>query len=381
MPTQPHDSFVRALRSAVDGISPTQARDAFIASLGSAPLRFRSVLGHYAYAANFPDHRFEPTLGHQSYMCRECGLSANVDIDPDEHAEDRQKGQFLIDEPVAAMLDLENFKANATPTPTPADFEIFDKMLATIAKLPKKARASALLKAWSFVPRTNKYSRDAMVATFGACGLLETIDHPGCLTRWVSFWEYEEVPSLSGEMKPPEAWWTASDGVNRAALDLLFKHKEIDRTRFPARQFKRKIAKGSAKVGKVTLSPGDRIGIQIHGRYLVGVVLGTHEKKLPVVEMYAGTWATPPTEKELAKAGPRLVGPHRVASAFRREPLAFDGLGLYGKVMDDVQFEVLAHDCDPPATKLPLPMYGYRVIAPRNMGYILHTLATSSARE
>lgn len=376
---QSHDSIVQGLRNAVAGISPTQARDAFIASLGSAPLRFRSVLGHYAYAANFPDHRFEPGLGPQSYMCRQCGLPPNVNVTLDEEAEDRNKGEYLVAEPVPAMLDLEDFKANAKPTPTPDDFATFDRMLAAIAKLRKTGRASALLKAWSFVPRTNKYSRDAMVATFGACGLLETIDHPGFLTRWVSFWEYEEVPSLSGEMKPPEAWWTAADGVNRAALDFLFNHKAINRTRFPTRAWKRKIAKGSAKVGKLTLAPGDRIGIPANGRHFVGVVLGVHDKKIPVVEMYAGTWPAPPTEKELAKAGPRLVGPHRVAPTFRREPLAFDGLELYGKAMGGVSFEVLAHDCDPPPTKLPLPAYGYRVIAPRNMMYILQTLATSSS--
>lgn len=377
MATQSHDDIVRRLRAEVAAISPTQARDAFIASLSSAPLRFRSVLGHYAYAANFPDHRFEPTLGHHSYMCRECGLSAAEEVDEDEHEDRREDGSFLVSDPVAAMLDLEDFKATAKATPTAADFDVFDKMLTAIAKLPKKSRASALLKAWSFVKRTNKYSRDAMIATLGACGLLETIDHPGHLTRWVSHWEYEEVPSLSGEMKPPEAWWTASDGVNRAALDFLFKHKAINRTRFVARAWKRKIAKATSRAGNLTLSPGDRIGIQVHGRHLVGVVLGAHEGKIPVIEMYAGTWPAPPTEKELAKAGPRLVGPHRAAPTFRREPLALDGLELYGKVTTGVGFEVLARDCDPPTTKLPLPTYGYRVIAPRNMGYILHTLATS----
>jgi len=383
MTNRSHDAIVRALCDSRDGTSAMEARDAFIASLGSASLRFRSVLGHYAYAANFPRHRFEPSLGEQAYLCNVCGLSRSEDLDADEHAAFRAKGDFSLADPVGAMLDLEDFKATVKPTATNSDFDLFDRMLAVVDALPVKSRATALVNAWSFVPRTNRYSRANMIATLGACGLFETIDHPSHLTRWVSAWEYEESPGAAGDMRPPEAWWTRADGVNRAVLNRLFRHPRISRARFPKSTWKRAIARGLSKVGTLELAPRDRIGIRFHGRHFVGVVVGAHpirKTMIPVVEMYRGTWEAWPTENQLAKASVRLVGPYAKPPTFCREPLAFDGLQLYGKVMTSAHFEVLARDCDPPrlppGEKLPLPAHGYRHITPNNMLFILETLAT-----
>jgi hypothetical protein len=48
--------------------------------LRSAPLRYRPVLAHRAYAANMPEHPFTPSGGAQSYMCAVCGASEAIEI-------------------------------------------------------------------------------------------------------------------------------------------------------------------------------------------------------------------------------------------------------------------------------------------------------------
>jgi hypothetical protein len=383
--TMTHDAIVHALRAVATKVDLQVAAAAFLASLGSAPKRFRTPLFRAAYAANFPSHAFTPSAGEQSYLCAICGMSKSEVLDHVAQRAWREKGDTGGASATAALLDLEDFVANPTPTPGASDVACFDRMLEAIAGLPAEGRATDLTKLWAkVVPRTNAYSRASLVATLGACGLLETLDHPGHLTRWVGFWEYEEVPQLNGDMRPPAAWWRGADGVARAALDELFPQEGIMRTRFEGRRRVRSLDPGPSVVPRAKGAPkgstalelarGDLLGIAFAGRHMAAVVVGRHlegERAIPVVEFFDQTWASKPSPREIGEASARLVGPHRAAPDWRREPLALDGMELFGTVMD-VQLERLARDHGLPNAKdLPLPDYGYRVVAPRNLLYLL----------
>lgn len=69
-----HGEVVRRLRAVAARLDLVGTAAAFLASLGSAPLRYRPVLGHLAYAKNFPEHGFVPSRGEQNYLCQVCGL-------------------------------------------------------------------------------------------------------------------------------------------------------------------------------------------------------------------------------------------------------------------------------------------------------------------
>jgi hypothetical protein len=379
-----HDTVVRRLRAAARAIELRRASDAWIASLGSGPVRNRSVLAHLAYATNFPEHRFVPSGGEQSYLCAICGGSQTIDVDQEDILESlHSSGDTIIAEAETALVDLERFVREEPIAPTLEDVARLDAMLEVIARLPAGGRATDLVKRWGkLVPKTNAYARAALVETLGACGILETVDHPGHLTRWVGFWEYEEVPATTGDMRPPEAWWRRSDGVNREALELVFPQRGIDRSRFPrARALTRKLVKGAITLPKKGKNPalelrsGDLIGIEYEGRWLAGVVLGVTEKTIPVIEFYAGSFATRPDPRSLSKATARVAGPYRGKPHFRREPLALQELELFGSVMS-ARLERLARDQAAPRSG-GAPSTHFRVIAPRNLLYVLSTLATS----
>jgi hypothetical protein len=250
-------------------------------------------------------------------------------------------------------------------------------MLAALAKLPANARATDLAKAWApIVPRSNAYARGRLVEIFGICGLLETPDHPSHLTRWVGFWEYQELPSTNGDGRPPEVWWRREYGVNQAALNHVFPGRKLPATsRKP-----RKIDKGTIRIPKkgknpaIELSAGDLLAIEYEHRWTAGVVLGAHtegKKTLPIIEFYEDSFTERPTPKDLAKKKPRVVGPFREGAKWRREPLALEEIELFGPVMP-VRLERIATGYALPTSKDPIEPF--RVVAARNLLYLLETL-------
>ncbi|MCE9578844.1 MAG: hypothetical protein K8W52_37310 [Deltaproteobacteria bacterium] len=70
----------------------------------------------------------------------------------------------------------------------------------------------------------NKHDRRHVIETLGACGVLETPEHPGFTTRWTTFAARQDRPSARTECDPPIAFWTAAHGVNAASVARWFGH-------------------------------------------------------------------------------------------------------------------------------------------------------------
>lgn len=376
-----HDVLVRRLRAAAASVTLRDAAEAFIASLVQGPLRYRSVLGHRAFALNLPEHMFTPNRGAQSYMCAICGAAKEEKIDRDALDKRLAKDGTTMADLEAALVDLEGFVKLPRLKPTAEDLACFDAMLAVIDALPPEGRATDLIKKFR-VPKSNIYGRGSIVETLGACGLFDAHDHVGHLTRWIGFWEYEEVPSTNGDMRPPEAWWRRANGVSREALDFVFPFEGLDRERFPLRPMApRPIEAKSVVVPKkgpqptLELKPGDVVAFGRDGRWFVGAMLGAHEgpkRPQPVFEFYAEAFAKLPDARALAKADPRLVGPYREAPYARREPVSFEAMecGVMG-----IKLERIGED--QPAIRNRAVVSPYRVVATRNLLYLMATLASA----
>jgi len=376
-----HDVLVRRLLAAARAMSLRAAAEGFIASLVEGPLRHRSALGHLAFASNLPEHPFTPNRGAQSYKCAICGALKEEKIDRDALELRLAKGKTSGADLGAALVDLEGFAKLPPVKPTAADLACFDAMLAVIDGLPPDGRATDLIKKLR-VPRSNSYGRGSIVETLGACGVFDAHDHVGHLTRWIGFWEYEEVPSTNGDMRPPEAWWRRAYGVSREALDFVFPFEAVDRKRFPPRPTApRPIEHAAVSVPKkgpqpaLKLSPGDVVAFGHRDRWVAGIVLGAYngpKRAHPVFELYAEAFAKLPDARALVKAAPRLVGPYREAPHARREPLALEAMEFLGGVMG-VKVERIAEGH--PAIQSRAVVSPYRVVATRNLGYLMTTLA------
>ena len=116
-----HDEVVRRLRTAARATDLRRASDAFLASVVSAPLRYRTVLAHRAYVANMPEHRFTPNTGDHARMCRVCGATAELAIDEGDIREGLACGDAVIADVASALVDLESFADLPAVTPAAED--------------------------------------------------------------------------------------------------------------------------------------------------------------------------------------------------------------------------------------------------------------------
>ena len=68
------------------------------------------------------------------------------------------------------------------------------------------------------------WSREVLIGILGLCGVLETSEHRGYMTRFVP-WSERELPARRFiDMHYPACWWTRADGVNGEAVQYWFGH-------------------------------------------------------------------------------------------------------------------------------------------------------------
>ncbi len=374
-----HDDIVKKLRSAVNKVSRRDVADAFVASLTSAPATYRATLRSWAYASNFPEHGFLPSLGDASYECAVCGLSKSEDLERSDTIASKEDGGFVDTRPTDALVDLEHFAGLPRVRPTDADRACLRKMLEIAGAQSAKVTGSMLGERWGkLIPRTNKYTRASFVETLGACGILQTDDHPGFFTRFVEAWEMNEAPRLSGEMDSPASFWTGADGLDFDAVESFFPElglRNKSKPRLPVRKIVREAVR--LKRTKIELAPGDLVDLGFEDLHVIGVMLGSDGKGCPVIEFYGGSFKKVPTPAELRKRGAHTVGPYRDAPAWRREPFALEEMEALPRVMS-VPITVIAHDAEPPRAKGE-PRSVFRRILGRNLLYMLSTVVASKA--
>ena len=366
-----HDDLIRRLRAAVAAVDPTAAADAFVASLGSAPLRYRSTLRSWACASLMPDHCYLDLND-----CAVCGVSQTVDDDMAELVEMKEEGAcYGTPDAKAWLVDLEHFQTLPPVRPNAQDREKLREIVTTAAELPDGSRAKAFVKALRGVIGKNASDREDIAETLAVCGVLAVRDHPAPATRWVSFWERQEMPNIQTDAGSPLAWWTAEEGID--ADSRFFPELELSVVRRPLPP--RSIDPDPVRVAGVrgvrpamTLEPGDLLAITMDGRVHTAWVLGSTEdgnKRIPVLELGAVYYDQIPAPETARSASPRLVGRYAAGTPWRREPLAMEGLSLFGKAFHGTLDRI--------ATRAPSPHPPpdhCRVVRERNVLYALSML-------
>jgi hypothetical protein len=183
---------------------------AFVASLGDDPGFWRAPLIALAAARAAPKHSLDATFS--GGECRECGLPKTVRLEEVDAG-----GQCLPGDLAGALTILRQIhNSGSPPKPTSQDVQSLTRILALVATLPDDAREGKFNEAIrrEKLVRGSVYDRRHVIETLGACGILETPDHPGFTTRWTSFATRQDRPSSRVECDPPIAFWNARHGVN-----------------------------------------------------------------------------------------------------------------------------------------------------------------------
>lgn len=294
-----HDDIVRKLRALAKNADRRAIAGAFLASIGQKPNVWRAPLGALAAGERVPAHRYQ-AFSASSKACRECGVEPTEKLHADDVSE---RGELLPGDLPRAYQVLAWADAEEPPVPTAADAKRFTQLLALVGKLPATARCGQLeeaIRKAKLVPG-NKYDVRSIVETLGACGILETPQHPGFTTAWTTFGARQARPSVRVEVDPPLAFWTAGHGVNAKNVKHWFGAFGVTA---PASTKPRAVAvakastgaaKRAARAARATdLVVGDVIAAKVGRTWRAAIVIGHHQDmggRFPVIapSVWSGT--------------------------------------------------------------------------------------------
>jgi hypothetical protein len=203
-------------------IDRRQVADAFLASLSTRRLDWRSALGSFATFQHASLHN----VADEDRRCAVCGFYLNVQsVDLNLLNFERLKwGGVRHDHVNYAVLDLGLFLDARTPQPTTRDISIFRDLLAAIEAVPPGVSSAALHTYFPKSLKGNKTERDVIVGILGYCGLLGTARHPGYSDAFVPVGARELPHRRYVDMAYPACWWRSDDGVNQRLLAEYFGH-------------------------------------------------------------------------------------------------------------------------------------------------------------
>lgn len=217
-----HADAVERLLNATAKLSRRVVADAFLASLSTRRLDWRSALGSYAVFQHLHRHAAAGAL----HSCSICG--ANIQPAPQDlnllNFQRLKWGGVQHSDVLYAMLDLELFLEQPPPPPTAEDKQILRNIVSSIHDAPAKVSSASLHKEFSTCLKSNKAERDMMIAILGYCGILATQEHPGFSDNFIPAASRSLPHRHFVDMAYPACWWGRDTGLNSLKLQEYFGH-------------------------------------------------------------------------------------------------------------------------------------------------------------
>lgn len=227
VPISTHDETLHRLQGVLEKVSPTEVANAFLYSLSTRQLQYRSALGSYYYALAIPAHAKKEKAS--CSFCNWLPLNSVVLMGRElegynEYNFKRYKyGGVEHTRPEYALFDLEQFLRLPKVSPTEEDRGILRSILHTIEELPpfKKAGAYRDLITKKKLLRSNKSEVSTLLDILGICGVLSGTNAPCYYDRFVDV--YGRNPSEhTNDFAYPVNRWQVSDGVNEDRFRKVF---------------------------------------------------------------------------------------------------------------------------------------------------------------
>lgn len=235
VPPQPisHKETMKRLADVLSKISREDVANAFLYSLSTRRLEYRSALASYYYAIAVPKHENVP----DSYgVCSVCGFKEWKRADQSgvktsaftegfnrfNYLRYKYGGSLGIDFNFA-LFDLERFIEHPRVSPCDEDIDIFKRILGCVGKLEGwRDKVAKLQKAviHEKILKTNADEMSQILEALGICGVLTDRKYPALEEKFVT---YDEIRSLQfSEWDYPINMWRAYCGVNKERLLKVF---------------------------------------------------------------------------------------------------------------------------------------------------------------
>ena len=197
--------------------------DAFLVSLSSARLDYRSGLSAYALMQTMPKHLFQPPTEHFCAVCG--GQESTVRLDLTHLNKERFVYGSMIGfrTPFELQFFLKQHLSLEEASPTSTDFSIFNAIIDTILHAGDGAKPNEVAKKLRTISgfKASVDQCKALLEIFGFCSMLETEKHRGYLSTFTRP-GFAPSKSHSSNWAYPVDFWTGKDGINRKAFAFWF---------------------------------------------------------------------------------------------------------------------------------------------------------------
>ncbi len=212
-----HDETLSQLTETVRKVSATDVANAFLYSLSTRQLQYRSALGSYYYALAIPEH------SHKGQgTCYDCNWLEDKDYNV-LNFERYKWGGVRHTYPGYVLFDLQQFLLLPKVNPTKEDWHILKLILDTISELPPKKKVGAyrdLISKKKLFP-ANKSEISVLLNILGICGVLSSQDAPCYCDCFADVW-HRSPREHTNDFAYPVNWWHAEDGVNEEWFYSVF---------------------------------------------------------------------------------------------------------------------------------------------------------------
>ncbi|MES2945863.1 MAG: hypothetical protein V4772_23595 [Pseudomonadota bacterium] len=217
-----HTQALNLLLAAIGKLDRRSVADAFVASLSTRRLDWRSALGSYAVFQHLSPHDHEG----DGKRCAICGLyteQLTYDLNMLNFA--RLKwGGVTHDQPVYAAIDLNLLLKEPLPQPNGDDIRMFRGLVQAITNVPANVTSAKLHAHLPKEIKANKAERDVVVGILGYCGILGTPQHPGFSAGFVPARQRCLPDRHFIDMAYPACWWHGELGIDQGLLQDYFGH-------------------------------------------------------------------------------------------------------------------------------------------------------------
>lgn len=221
-----HDEHLKKLREVLEQITPEEVANAFLYSLSTRKLEYRSALGSYWYVISIPAHTCD------SNICDLCNWSAwkkeprQYDLDSGVNVLNFERykwGGVRHTHADYALFDLQEFLKLPKVKPSEEDIIILHEILECVEELEPKNKAGKLQKLITKkkILKSNAQEVDNLLDILGICGVLSSKEYPCYADRFVDVY-HRSPPELTNDRDYPLNSWRACDGINKERYKIVF---------------------------------------------------------------------------------------------------------------------------------------------------------------
>ncbi len=217
-----HDDVVAKVTQLVTTISIEHVSEAFLYSLSTRDLAYRSALGSYAMSRWMPKHSYRETpTGGGCSICSEYESSKNEDYNV-LNFERLKWGGIRHRFASYQLFDLTEFLKLPRVHANDEDRKILRAIIGEVKAASPSTKPSELVKAIAMHIKSSKDERQRLIETLAYCGILKPKGWSGFFKEFTENRERKMPPVSKTDWSYPVWWWKGSDGVNDEALEYYF---------------------------------------------------------------------------------------------------------------------------------------------------------------